>query len=141
MLDPDHAAAGAVEAVTSVTGHVICDIAGFEAAIGPFPPAAALKVIAYPDPGALAWIARSPLFFAGLAGATTVAVTVGARGEAAVEADVRESRIPLDLRDRSGDIVAGTAFASLFLLPGIGETLRVNGTAVGMRENSCAADL
>ncbi len=113
-----------------MSDHTINDIAALEAAIGPTPPAAALKVIPYLDRGACDWIGRSPLFFAAFADDRTVAVTAGA-GIVGGTADGRELHIARAALDHSKQVASGSAFASLFLLPGIGETLRVNGTIVG----------
>ena len=41
--------------------------------------------------------------------------------------DARELRLPLVSLDDSAMVRPDAAFGSLFLLPGIGETLRVNG--------------
>ena len=117
--------------------HRILDVAALEAAIGSFPPAAALKVIPYLDRGACDWIARSPLFFVMFADERAIAITPGAspgRGSLMITANGRELLIPLSSLDHTDHAGSGAAFASLFLLPGIGETLRVNGTVVGIQD-------
>jgi len=106
-----------------------------ESVIGKAPPAIDLKVIDHIDATAQAWLANAPLMFAGLGGAGRIAVTLGggAAGFAAA-ADPATLQLPLDLIDDSSLLVPGASFGSLFLVPGIGETLRINGRVAGVAD-------
>ncbi|HUD29684.1 MAG TPA: pyridoxamine 5'-phosphate oxidase family protein [Novosphingobium sp.] len=110
----------------------IADVEALEAVVGKTPPAMHLKVIDHLDAGALRWIARSPLAFAGFGGAEGLVMTLagGAPGFAGGERD--ELRLPLAALDDSAPARPGASFGSLFLLPGIGESLRVNGQVVAV---------
>mgnify|MGYP001053953689 CR=1 FL=1 len=105
----------------------IDSLAELEAVIGKTPAAIHLKVIDHLDVNALRWIAASPLAFATFAQDSDIAITLagGAPGFACGEGS--ELRIPLATLDEPGLARPGAAFGSLFLAPGIGETLRVNG--------------
>jgi len=128
QLEPDHQEIG-------MSGPFIDTIAGLEAVIGQTPPQMFLKDIDHLDAGSLRWIGQSPLMFATFAemgaemgeDAACVRVTLagGSAGFAAGEG--KALRVPLDLLDDPGLPRPGQSFGSLFLLPGIGETLRVNG--------------
>lgn len=116
-----------------VSGAVLDSLAALEGVIGKTPPAVHLKVIDHLDPTALHWLATSPLMFAGFGDGGSIRATMAggapgfARGEPAV------LRLPLELFDDASLVRPGLGFGSLFLAPGIGETLRVNGrvAAVG----------
>lgn len=116
-----------------VSGAVLDSLAALEGVIGKTPPAVHLKVIDHLDPTALHWLATSPLMFAGFGDGASIRATMAggvpgfARGEPAV------LRLPLELFDDASLVRPGLGFGSLFLAPGIGETLRVNGrvAAVG----------
>lgn len=99
-----------------------------ESVIGKAPPAIDLKVIDHIDAAAQAWLASAPLMFAGLGASGRIAVTLGggAAGFAAA-ADPSTLQLPRDLIDDPALVAAGASFGSLFLVPGIGETLRING--------------
>ena len=86
------------------------------------------KVIDHLDEGARRWLAASPLMFAALAGTGGVAITLagGTAGFARAGAPQRLS-IPVADVDDVGRLEEGQGFGSLFVVPGLGETLRVNG--------------
>lgn len=109
-------------------------VAALEDVVGKAPPMIQLKVIDHLDELALRWIAASPLAFVTFAQGQDVTVTLagGASGFASGEAAIL--RLPLDMVDDPAMARPGTAFGSLFLAPGIGETLRVNGTVSEVHE-------
>ncbi|WP_260580920.1 hypothetical protein [Sphingopyxis sp. PET50] len=111
---------------------IIDSIAALEATVGKPPPAIGLKVIDHVDATAQRWLASSPLMFAGVGNAPDIAITLvgGARGFAC--SDGVTLAIPLDHFDAPHLLQAGAGFGSLFLLPGIGETLRINGTVASI---------
>lgn len=105
----------------------IDSIAGLEAILGKAPPAVSLKVIDHIDATARRWLAASPLMFAGFGGADGVMVTLGGGAPGFAAADPATLAIPLAAFDDPALAIAGASFGSLFLVPGIGETLRING--------------
>lgn len=98
-----------------------------EGVIGKAPPAIDLKVIDHVDATAQAWLASSPLMFAGIGEAGRIAVTLGGGAAGFAGADAATLHLPLDLVDDPAHFRPGANFGSLFLVPGIGETLRING--------------
>lgn len=89
-----------------------------------------MKVIDFLDDHARRWISASPLLFAafGDAAARGIALTLGgdAPGFVRVDDDRRLS-FPTHSLDAPEPAIAGARFGSLLLVPGLGETLRVNG--------------
>lgn len=109
----------------------ISTIPDLEAVIGTPPLGVRMKIIDHLDKGAVEWIARSPIAFAGF-GSTTGPRACLAGGQAGF-AEVRsESRlfIPAAFLDDSSHAGPRLGAGLLFLVPGIGETLRANGRVV-----------
>lgn len=107
--------------------HIISSISQIESVIGKTPVPMQLKVIDHLDTGALRWISQSPLAFAALGSSGAVSATLAGGVAGWAGGDFREMHMPLGSFDDAGIIQPGSAFGSLFLLPGIGEALRVNG--------------
>ena len=101
--------------------------AELEACIGKTPGAIHLKVIDHLDAGALRWLAQSPLMFAGFGDGEGIGVTPGGGERGFASGEAHELRLPCARLDRPALARPGAAFGALFLLPGVGETLRVNG--------------
>lgn len=120
----------------------IDSIAALEAVVGKTPPAMHLKVIDHLDAGALRWIAESPLMFAGFGDGAGIGVTLTGGAPGFASGDACELRVPLAMLDEPALARQGAAFGALFLIPGIGETLRVNGrvTAIGEGEARVAVE-
>jgi len=108
---------------------VIQTMADFEAQVGAQPTAVNLKVINHLDALALKWLALSPLAFVAFSDTERVDVTIagGQRGFAATPAP-DQLRLPRESLDEPGYAHAGRGMGLLFPIPGLGETLRVNGT-------------
>lgn len=103
-------------------------IAALEAVVGKPSPAIDLKVIDHVDPTAQRWLASAPLMFAGVGdGIGGIAVTLAGGEPGFARSDGPTLSIPLDRIDDAALLRVGEGFGSLFLLPGIGETLRING--------------
>lgn len=105
----------------------IDSIAGLEAILGKASAAVNLKVIDHVDATAQRWLASSPLMFAGFGEGGTVAITPGGGEPSFATAEPATLTIPLAALDAPALAVAGSSFGALFLVPGIGETLRING--------------
>lgn len=116
----------------------IDSIAGLEAVIGRTPPGIALKVIDHLDETARHWIATSPLMFAGFGDAGHIAITPAGGAAGFAGADRATLRVPLAMIDRPELARAGLGFGSLFLAPGVGETLRVNGRVAAVADGAAA---
>ncbi len=117
----------------STIKHRIDTIAALEAVIGKTPGPVMLKVIDHLDDTARHWIASSPFVFAafGDAGGIVMRCGGGPRGFAQVPEPTR-LRLPLAALDEAMPASVGQGFGALFLSPGIGETLRVNGRVIGV---------
>jgi len=105
----------------------IASLEALEGVVGRTPPAIHLKVIDHLDETALRWIAHSPLAFIALAGDARVMATLAGGETGFADAERGLLRLPLDILDEPEVFHVGLGFGSLFLIPGIGETLRVNG--------------
>ncbi|WP_395396863.1 pyridoxamine 5'-phosphate oxidase family protein [Novosphingobium sp. BL-8A] len=110
----------------------IATVAELEAVIGKTPPAMHLKVIDHLDAGALGWIARSPLAFIGFGSGHGLQVTLAGGAAGFAGGDQHELRLPLATLDDPRLAKPGAPVGALFLLPGVGETLRVNGRVTGV---------
>lgn len=110
----------------------IDSIDALETVVGKQPPAVNLKVIDHVDAMAQRWLASSPLMFAGVGEGSAIAITLAGGPAGFARADTSTLAIPLDLIDDPGLMQPGASFSSLFLLPGIGETLRINGRVTGI---------
>ena len=119
---------------TSPSSYAIGSIADLEALFGPVGEASIRKEVPYLHPHYQAVIKASP--FAVLATAGAEGLDVSPRGDPAGFVEVRDEHTLL-LPERRGNnrvdslrnIVADPRVALLFLVPGVGETLRVNGRA------------
>jgi predicted pyridoxine 5'-phosphate oxidase superfamily flavin-nucleotide-binding protein len=111
-------------------------IAGLEAILGKTPPAVNLKVIDHLDATARRWLEASPLMFAGFGDANDIAITLGGGGAGFASAGETTLAIPLAALDDPALAVPGASFGSLFLVPGIGETLRINGRVASVADGS-----
>ncbi|WP_062769559.1 pyridoxamine 5'-phosphate oxidase family protein [Sphingopyxis terrae] len=115
-----------------MSGAAISTVEALESVIGKTPPPMHLKVIDHLDAGALRWISQSPVMFAAVGGGSGVGVTLAGGIPGFAVGDARELQLPIALLDDPTLARSGAGFGSLFLLPGIGETLRVNGRVTGV---------
>jgi PPOX class probable FMN-dependent enzyme len=117
-----------------MTDHIIRDAAALEALYGEVNEVSALKEISYLHPHYAAFIKASP--FAMLATAGPHGLDASPRGDPPGFVEIVDDKTLL-LADRRGNnridslrnIIANPQVALLFLVPGVGETLRVNGRA------------
>ena len=114
--------------------HIIRDLAALEALYGEVNEVSALKEITYLHPHYAAFITASP--FAVLSTSGPDGLDASPRGDTPGFVEIVDDKTLL-LADRRGNnridslrnILDNPSVALLFLVPGIGETLRVNGTA------------
>lgn len=117
-----------------MTEHIVRDIASLQALYGETGEASVLKEIGYLHPHYAAFVEASP--FAVLATTGPHGLDASPRGDPAGFVEIADDKTLL-LADRRGNnridslrnIIADPHVALLFLVPGVGETLRVNGTA------------
>lgn len=109
----------------------IRDVAALEDCIGQIPRPMHLKVIDHLDAGAIKWLAASPLMCAGFASANDIAISLGGGMPGFAEViDPSRLRLPTALLDDPTLVREHQGVGMLFLIPTIGETLRVNGRVV-----------
>jgi hypothetical protein len=119
---------------TMMADHIVRDLAALEALYGEVTEASALKEISYLHPVYAAFVKASP--FAVLATAGPHGLDASPRGDQPGFIQVENDKTLL-VADRRGNnridslrnILTDPRVALLFLVPGIGETLRVNGRA------------
>lgn len=115
---------------------VIDTLEGLEAVIGKTPGPVNLKVIDHLDSHARHWIASSPLLVAGLDNGSGPRLTM-AGGVAGFASGERERlNVPLSGLDDPELAEPGSIFGGLFLIPTIGETLRVNGRVEAVQDGT-----
>lgn len=106
----------------------ITDVDVLESCVGTLPGPRDLKVISYLDDSAIRWIAASPFLFAAFGDTNGIAVTAAGDVPGFVRVDSPEQvSLPVPCIDDPAIARVGHGFGSLFLVPGIDETLRVNG--------------
>ena len=91
-------------------------------------------VVGHLDRLALRWIAASPLMFAAFGDASGLGITLGGGEAGFASASTYELRLPVAQLDVAALAVPGQGFGALFLLPCIGETMRVSGTVRAVRD-------
>lgn len=107
---------------------VISTIPELEACVGVAGLPVKMKIIDHLDEEAARWIAASPLAFVGLGSpdGPRVRLAGGPAGFARAKTKAVLS-VPLAAVDAPGEAAVGQGAGVLFLIPGIGETLRANG--------------
>ncbi|MBN9218309.1 MAG: hypothetical protein J0I79_10170 [Mesorhizobium sp.] len=110
------------------------DSAALLSAAGAIAPPANFSVIGHLDRVALRWLAASPLMFAAFGDASGLGITPGGGEAGFANGDTYELRLPIARLDDPALAVPGQGFGSLFLLPCVGEMMRVNGTVREVRD-------
>lgn len=115
--------------------NAIRTISALEAQVGAQAQAVNLKVIDHLDTYARRWLAASPLAFAGLSGKQRIDATIaGAEPGFATVLDRQRLKMPRMVLDDPQHARPGCGAGLLFLIPGLGETLRINGTVESATE-------
>jgi predicted pyridoxine 5'-phosphate oxidase superfamily flavin-nucleotide-binding protein len=117
-----------------VMNESIKTVAELEAVVGKIPATMTLKVIDHLDDGALRWIASAPLMFACFGDVASIGITVAGGAPGFVPANTIELKLPLSHLDDPALARPGAGFGSLFLLPGVDETMRVNGSVTEIKD-------
>lgn len=108
-------------------------IEALEARIGARPAAIDLKVIDHLDAHARRWLQASPLACVATSDARQVEVTLaGGPPGFAAPLDAQRLRLPCAALDDPAHAQRGRGVGLLFLVPGLGETLRVNGRVAAL---------
>ncbi|MEM7217301.1 MAG: pyridoxamine 5'-phosphate oxidase family protein [Pseudomonadota bacterium] len=114
--------------------HELTDIDAVQEAVGRLAGPRDMKVIDFMDEHAIRWLAHATLGMltsgtnaSDASQATLAATLAGGPAGFATAVDATMLQVPGALVDDPGIMVAGNAFASLWLLPGMTETLRING--------------
>lgn len=107
---------------------LVTDLDTLQGHVGRLPAPRDLKVIDYLDDNALRWLAASPFMFAAFGDDSGIRVTAGGGATGFLRVtDPQFMQLPVSLLDDPGWSREGQGFGSLFLVPGIDETLRING--------------
>lgn len=114
---------------------VIETLTAFESCVGKAHPLQDLKVIDHLDDGATRWIAAAPLAFVAFGHETGVDLTL-AGGRPGFVTVLNASRVILRASslDEPESARPGRGVGALFLIPSLGETLRVNGRVVSLTQ-------
>jgi predicted pyridoxine 5'-phosphate oxidase superfamily flavin-nucleotide-binding protein len=121
---------------------MITTAAQLDECLGSIPGAVNLKVIDHLDAEAMRWLGASTIAFVAGAHAEGTAVTLAGAGPGFARAPT-PSRLSLS-RDHVDDLTvlrAGCGVGLLFLVPGVGETLRVNGRVAAIASDELAVDV
>jgi uncharacterized protein len=120
----------------------ITDLAALEACLGKPPGAMQLKVVDHIDAGAKDWLSASPLMFASFGSKDGVTITLGGGAPGFVEVlDPLRLRVADAFLDAPNVAQKDRGFGALFLVPGLGETLRVNGRVISVDEGAIEVDV
>ncbi len=113
----------------------IATIAELEACVGAAGAPVKMKIIDHLDAAAARWTAAAPIAFLGAAsnGQPRPTLAGGPAGFARAVSD-KILRIPVNCCDDPSIFTAGAGAGALFLIPGIGETLRANGAVEAISE-------
>lgn len=112
---------------------VIHTLSAFESCAGKAHPLRDLKVIDHLDEGATRWIAAAPLVFVAFGHETGIDLTLaGGRPGFVTALNASRLTLPSSSLDEQEGARPGRGVGALFLIPSLGETLRVNGRIVSL---------
>jgi predicted pyridoxine 5'-phosphate oxidase superfamily flavin-nucleotide-binding protein len=119
----------------------VTSVEAVEAIIGTPPQAILMKVSRVIDAGCRGILANSPLAGFGYHSAQGLAQTTIVGGQAGFANVESPTRLSFDFDRQQPLPTAGSGVSMIFLLPGIGETLRLNGTAAAVSNGKVAVNL
>lgn len=112
------------------------------ACIGKTPTAIQMKVIDHLDAGAMRWLQASSVAFCAYAVGQRPAITITGDNPGFADAlSAHQLRIPCAAWDTLTGLRPGAGFGSLFLIPGLDETLRINGRVRTMDDQQVLIDV
>jgi len=113
-------------------------IESLEKLVGKTPGPRDLKVIDHLDENALLWISVSSCMFVSMADdrSSEVSASIGGGNPGFVKADSTYLHIPRNMMDNHESIAEGVGWGSLFLVPTLKESLRVNGVIESITNNT-----
>jgi predicted pyridoxine 5'-phosphate oxidase superfamily flavin-nucleotide-binding protein len=115
----------------------IDDVATLEAVVGKVPGPLDMKVMDHLDNSALHWLTLSPLLFVAFGSGTRIGITLGSGAPGFITAhNPKRLSIPAAALDDPPLPQTGDGFGTLMLLPGVPETLRVNGRVSAIDKNT-----
>ena len=117
------------------------NIEGLEAIVGKKPPALDLKVVDHIDPASQLWLSYATVMLATLGGPQGPKMLAGGGAAGFAHGSGGTLRIPHQNLDDAQAIQPGSAFGSLWLVPGMKETLRINGTVSGVSADAVTVDV
>lgn len=120
----------------------ICDTDALRACVGKTPASISLKVIDHIDPGCTRFLQAASLSFIafGDENQPRISLAGGKQGFASAAAP-EVLHIPAASLDSTQAPAPGAGFGSLFLVPGLGETLRINGRVGAVESGLIAVDV
>ncbi|MEM6827141.1 MAG: pyridoxamine 5'-phosphate oxidase family protein [Pseudomonadota bacterium] len=119
----------------------IDSVEGLEAIVGKKPPALDLKVVDHIDPASQLWLSYATVMLATLGGPQGPTMLAGGGAAGFAQGSGGTLRIPHQNLDDAQAIQPGSAFGSLWLVPGMKETLRINGTVSGVSTDAVTVDV
>ncbi|MEM6858628.1 MAG: pyridoxamine 5'-phosphate oxidase family protein [Pseudomonadota bacterium] len=111
-------------------------VEGLEAIVGKKAPSLDLKVVDHIDTASQAWLYYSTVMLATLGGPKGPRMVAGGGAAGFAYGSGETLRIPDQNLDDPETIQSGAAFGSLWLVPGMKETLRINGTVSGISSDA-----
>ncbi len=121
---------------------LIEDVDTLVATVGKVPGSLDMKIMDHLDASALRWLEVSPLLFASFGAAGSIDVTVGGGESGFARAlNPRRLQLPVAMLDDPQLAQVGRGFGSLFLTPGIDETLRINGRVASVDGETVEIDI
>lgn len=127
------------------TGHekIIQSVSALEASVGKTPGPRDLKVIDFLDDEALRWISASPCLFISSArqNDNLVQATIAGGEPGFVKANAKSLTVQRDLIDQPDSIGKGDGWGSLFVIPTLKESLRVNGTVTEVSDTEVSVSV
>ncbi len=122
---------------------LVQSVSALEACVGKTPGPRDLKVIDFLDDEALRWISTSPCVFISSARLTDnlVQATIAGGEPGFVKASAHSLTVPRNSIDRPDSIGKGDGWGSLFVIPTLKESLRVNGTVTDVSDTEVTVNV
>ena len=116
-------------------------VAGLEAIVGKKAPALDMKVVDHIDPASQMWLSHSTVTLATVGSPAGPAMIIGVGTAGFAKGADKTLRISRENLDDHASVQAGAPFGSLWLVPGMNETLRINGTVKAISPDAMMIDV